>query len=183
MNKLIDANLHFLRQAAELVDQLEDTCYARCEPAFYNSSIGAHLRHCLEHYEAFAAGMNSGRIDYDARQRDEAVENETGAAHKRIVTLAASLESLKEDEGNNHAAHELQIKMDCGEDREGEKSPSTAWQVSTIGRELQFLVSHTVHHFAMIRSLCVGNGTEVCSNFGVAPSTLKHRELIRQNTG
>ncbi|MFK7911803.1 MAG: DinB family protein [Akkermansiaceae bacterium] len=180
MNKLIDANLHFLQQASDLADRINDSCYARSEPGFYNSSIGAHLRHCLEHYEAFAAGLERGEIDYDARERNQSVETETAAARERIVFLTDFFNKLKEVAGGQPVSQTLNIKMDCGEDRVNDLCGQ--WQASTLGRELQFLVSHTVHHFAMIRSLCVGNDTEICKTFGVAPSTLKHRELLKTNT-
>lgn len=178
MDNLIDANLHFLRQASELVERLEDACYARCEPGFYNSSIGAHLRHCLEHYEAFVSGLPQGEIDYDARKRDGAVETETGAAGERIDFLTNTIGGLKDDRENATSGRVLKIRMDCGEVRDA----CDGWQTSTVGRELQFLVSHTVHHFAMIRSLCVSNDTEVCETFGVAPSTLRHRAMLEENS-
>jgi hypothetical protein len=46
------------------------------------------------------------------------------------------------------------------------------WSRSTIKRELQFLVSHTVHHFAIIKPLLLRDGVAVDDRFGVAPSTL-----------
>ncbi len=182
MEKLIDANLHFLEQAAELVDRLEDSCYARCEPGFYNSSVGAHLRHCLEHYEAFVGGLEAGEVDYDARKRDHAVETETLAAKERVDELRNFFVTLKGSDSQDTTTRELRVKMDSGEDQGKAVDACVQWQVSSVGRELQFLVSHTVHHFAMIRSLCVGNDTEICSTFGVAPSTLKHRAAVAANT-
>ena len=62
------------------------------------------------------------------------------------------------------------VKMDCGGEDDG-------WQPSTLGRELQFLVSHTVHHFAMIGGMCSCLDVKMEEGFGVAPSTLKYREL------
>ncbi|NIP97468.1 MAG: hypothetical protein GWO24_30170, partial [Akkermansiaceae bacterium] len=44
-----------------------------------------------------------------------------------------------------------------------------------LGRELQFLVSHTVHHFAMIGGICRALGVALEDDFGVAPSTIRHR--------
>jgi hypothetical protein len=65
----------------------------------------------------------------------------------------------------------LLVKMDCGGDE-------IEWQPSTTGRELQFLVSHTVHHFAMIGGICRALEVEMEENFGVAPSTLRHRAQL-----
>ncbi|MEJ6571913.1 MAG: hypothetical protein QNL01_13865 [Akkermansiaceae bacterium] len=91
MTGLIQANLHFLRQVADLVDGLEDGSYVRAEPMFYNSTVGGRLRHCLDHYESFTAGVSAGRIDYDARYRDKMVENKTWAPRERINIVGASL--------------------------------------------------------------------------------------------
>ena len=170
---LIKANLHYLRQAADLVDALEDGSYIRQEPMFYNSTVGGHLRHCLDHYESFTAGIDAGKIDYDARCRDRQVEHKTCAARKRIDRMSATLEQLED----THLHTQVQVKVDCGcTDQGADLQEKELWQKSTIGRELQFLISHTVHHFAMIRGICQTGGHELAADFGYAPSTLRHRE-------
>ena len=63
------------------------------------------------------------------------------------------------------------MHLDCGEDC---GNPSS----STLGRELQFLVSHTVHHFAIIGAICHRMDIELAPTFGIAPSTLKHRKAL-----
>ena len=50
--------------------------------------------------------------------------------------------------------------------------------VGALGRELQFLVSHTVHHAAMIAASCRARGLPTADEYGVAPSTLRHRAAI-----
>ena len=52
----------------------------------------------------------------------------------------------------------------------------TPWTSSTLGRELLFLLSHTIHHYALIDLLLREEGFEVPPDFGMAPSTLKHLE-------
>ena len=44
------------------------------------------------------------------------------------------------------------------------------------GRELLFLISHTVHHFALIAFMLRSFGIEPGDKFGVAPSTLRYRQ-------
>jgi hypothetical protein len=44
-----------------------------------------------------------------------------------------------------------------------------------MARELEFLLSHTVHHYAIVAILCRLQGIAVDDGFGVAPSTLRHR--------
>jgi hypothetical protein len=48
-------------------------------------------------------------------------------------------------------------------------------QPSSVGRELLFLSSHTVHHWALVAALLRHQGIEPGVEFGVAPSTLDHR--------
>ena len=48
------------------------------------------------------------------------------------------------------------------------------WVWSSGLRELDFLQSHTIHHFALIAYKLEALGIEVEDNFGVAPSTLKY---------
>ncbi|MEP0552783.1 MAG: hypothetical protein ABJE29_00430, partial [Balneola sp.] len=57
---------------------------------------------------------------------------------------------------------------------EGIGEGESPWSVSSIRRELQFLVSHTVHHYALIGLILKTMDVEVPEDFGVAPSTLKH---------
>ncbi len=175
MTRLILANFQYLQQAAKLVDMLEDSSYVRAEPMFYNSTIGGHIRHCLEHYEALTQGVSEGKIDYDNRCRDVEVENKTEAASERINNIITALKSLTEE--NIH--QNIKVKMDCGGHENCDEAPvleQTEWQSSTIGRELQFLVSHTVHHFAMIRGISQRGGVELDQDFGMAPSTLRHEK-------
>jgi hypothetical protein len=60
--------------------------------------------------------------------------------------------------------------MNCG------AGPAGPWSRSTAARELQFLVSHTVHHYALIAFILRANGIDPGADFGVAPSTLAHRK-------
>ncbi|MCP5537186.1 MAG: hypothetical protein H7A51_13280 [Akkermansiaceae bacterium] len=185
MKGLIEANLHYLQQAAALVDALEDGSYVRAEPMFYNSTVGGHLRHCLDHYESFARGVSEGKIDYDCRCRDQQVENKTHVARSRINTIIGLLERLADQTPNKSVL----IKMDCGgASQRGQDNANNCaggagelWQSSTLGRELQFLVSHTVHHFAMIRGICQRAGESLDADFGMAPSTLRYREQLGNN--
>lgn len=164
MKTLVLANLHFLSQAERLVAQLDDDLFSKPAEGFYRSTIGGHLRHCLDHYDSFSNGIAEGRVNYDHRMRLPALESETSKALAKIQEVSAVLKGLSE----GSPATALLIKMDCG-------LSAVTWQSSTVGRELQFLVSHTVHHFAMIGGICRELGVQLESEFGVAPSTIRHR--------
>ena len=167
MERLIAANLHFLEQAGDLLERLDDEQYARPVASFYNSSAGGHVRHCLEHYHSLLAGVGSGKVDYDDRKRDRELECDTACARAQVDEVRERLKALATGE----APVGLLVKMDCG----GEE---IEWQPSTMGRELQFLVSHTVHHCAMIGGICKELGVELEEGFGVAPSTLRHQQAL-----
>lgn len=168
MDSLIRANIHFLDQAERLLVQVLDQDYGCAVESFYGSTLGQHMRHCLDHYRALLAGLPDLRIDYDHRARVHEIEVSTERAIAEVKTVRAQLEALLSSE----TPVNLLVKMDCGGSCQGDEE----WQPSTLGRELQFLVSHTIHHFAMIGGMCGCLGIEMEDGFGVAPSTLRHRE-------
>lgn len=51
--------------------------------------------------------------------------------------------------------------------------------VSSLGRELQLLISHTVHHYAMMALVLRGQGIDPGPEFGVALSTFRYRAAGR----
>jgi uncharacterized damage-inducible protein DinB len=167
--QLIDDNLAFLQQARELVQRLSSQTFARSGPSVHGSSVGAHLRHILDHYANLLSGLPAHRIDYDARERDANIEVDREAALRRISEIMERLAALRaaEDEA-------VTVKMDCGENTD----PDSWWVDSTLRRECQFLVSHTVHHFALIRLILAAQGIEPGPAFGVAPSTLRHHARL-----
>jgi hypothetical protein len=48
---------------------------------------------------------------------------------------------------------------------------------TTLGRELLFLSSHTVHHFALVAQYCRAAGVEPEQDFGKAPATRAFERL------
>jgi len=165
MEKLIRANLHFLDQAERLLVQVADGDYGEAVETFYGSTLGQHLRHCLDHYISLLAGLDKAKVDYDCRARQEDLESSTASAIEEVLRVRSELEALL----MRQAPRDLLVKMNCGTD-------DADWQPSTLGRELQFLVSHTVHHFAMMGGMCHQLGVALEDDFGVAPATLSHRE-------
>lgn len=166
---LLNHNLRFLRQAADLLDTIPDDAYTLARPPVFRSGIGAHLRHCLDHYQSFLTGLASGRIDYDARNRDRTTEQSSEAAAGVIAAIIARLNTLTSAD----LARPVQSKVDCG----GEDLDAM-WTDSTAPRELQFLISHTVHHYALIGMILRLQDLDVPADFGIAPSTLRHEGTL-----
>lgn len=163
------ANLAFLDQAAAFSQRMSSSHWQTPSAAFRNSSLGQHLRHTLEHVEALLDGLPDGCIDYDARKRDEVIERQPELAADRCRQLKQALANTALTFSTED---EVLVRASCS------KGEQAAGQKSTLGRELQFLVSHTVHHFAIMAGICHGLGIQTSDDFGVAPSTLKHRERV-----
>jgi hypothetical protein len=163
---LIHINIQWLRQAATLVESLSDTEYLAAPQTFAPQAVGGHLRHVLEFWECFLTGLGSAHIDYDARRRDLAVERSRPAAFERIESIIARLETEPALRGDSV----IWVRV---EDSAGTGVPEP-FLISSVGRELQVLSSHTVHHFALIAMLLRALGVSIDRNFGMAPSTLRY---------
>ncbi|MCY3002484.1 MAG: hypothetical protein NTV21_11840 [Planctomycetota bacterium] len=169
IHELVQSNLACLAQARELVGRLADEQYRASAPGG-RGGVGPHLRHALDHYDCFLAGVAAGTIDYDQRERDLEVENSRERALERLALAEAGLLRLRTFD----AAHEVTVKLDSGERH------SRCASRSTLARELQFLVSHTVHHFALVAFVLRIQGVEPGPELGVAPSTLKYEQDQKQ---
>lgn len=165
MVELAQDNVRCLRQGIDLLQQLSLDDYAGKQPQCFGSTIGGHMRHNIDHYYSFVKGYAEGRIDYDARARDPRVETEPAVASAQMAELSEALEAI----GEGELDRELEVIMDCG-------GPTQVPAKSTVRRELQFLLSHTVHHYALIAVICQLRGIEPEAAFGVAPSTLRYRD-------
>ena len=133
------------------------------------SPPGGHFRHVFDHYRAFLEGLPIGRIDYDARQRDPRIEHDIDLAIETANTLAESIEQIPNDRLIQNVEVSANVIVDG---RSG-----VDWTSTTVQRELMYLLSHTVHHYAIIRLVAAQTGLELDPDFGVAPSTLAHRRL------
>jgi len=164
---IVSANLALLEQGRELVARLPDSAFADGDAA--GKPVGPQFRHVLEHYSCFLAGIGTGRIDYDARQREAEIENDRAAATRRFQELSRQLSALG---GDFDLEAPTEARLECGIGAEEQQ-----WSGSTIRRELHFLLSHTIHHYALIGLLLRARGIDVGDDFGVAPSTLKYWNL------
>lgn len=168
---LARANALVLRQGAALVARLAAEQFAEAprpaglpetaRAAFARGAVGSHVRHVLDHYESFLHGLAAGRVDYDRRERERDVELDPLLARERLESCARRVEALE-----RHELDRPLIVLTAS-------APGRAREAaSSLGRELQFLASHTVHHYALIAVLVRLWGVAPDDDFGVAPSTL-----------
>ena len=91
---MISGNVILLRQGLNLLGQLDDELYVRVTSEITQAGIGAHLRHCLDFYDAFLRDVGRGKIDYDLRERNELIETNRFAASAKISAAIALLQKL-----------------------------------------------------------------------------------------
>jgi hypothetical protein len=161
--------LHFNRQLLDQALALVSAHEAPSAPPFADQT-GPHLRHVIEHYEALVLRGDSEGIDYDRRSRDRAVENDPALARVRIVDLQKRLS------GWSDATLDVPLRLGGQAGTVGEFEFAVA---SSVGRELVFLASHAVHHFAVLHVYCLQHGLIVDADLGRAPATLAHERHAR----
>lgn len=163
---IIEDNISVLKQGVELIEQLGRGLYTDARPPFVNSSVGSHFRHCVDFYNSFLASLETGRINYLLRKRDKQVEIIPSLAVFEIKAIIEKLCGLSPSE----LQRPVQVIL---EDSSGSFDAS-AWSRSSMMRELQSLLSHTIHHYAIIALALRLQGFEPSAEFGVAPSTLAY---------
>jgi hypothetical protein len=165
-NSIIVAVEEVLLQGKALLNEIDPELYAVKAGDPYGASIGGHYRHVLDHFLCLLEGMDSDAIDYDHRSRSRELESDINEARRVTDKLIQAFKSFAPHTWNWACA----VVYTVGYGAEGPSVIS-----STLGRELAFCVSHSVHHYAIIRLLCAHLRVQVPMEFGIAPSTLKFR--------
>jgi uncharacterized damage-inducible protein DinB len=152
----VDQLSGLLDQLTTVIGKLDVNLYRAVRAQAVSGSVGGHVRHCLDHVAALVRGFESGHVDYDARVRGTAIESHPQAAiaeMERLMSLLRNIAGYSPDTP-------LWVDVD---------SPDLA--PSTLARELAFVSSHTIHHFALIALLLHDAGVRVPARFGYAPSS------------
>ena len=157
-----------LRQTAALLGTLTDDQYARKPVGVVPSSVGGHVRHCLDHVDALLRGAGDGLLDYDRRERGTDVERSRTAALESIRRQERQLLDLPWPSGHRPLRLSVLVSPDA--------PPSVV--LSSLDRELAFTLSHTIHHGALIAVMAKLLGVAVPPAFGYAPSTLAHGRRV-----
>ncbi|SDN77437.1 DinB family protein [Vreelandella arcis] len=170
LSLLIDENVQTLAQLAQLLGRVSAQDYQRPLGTKSTQSLGKHARHILEHYQtlqdACATAPNQATFDYENRQREAALETQPGYAVERAEALQAGLKALATMQHN--AALTLSYPVEVGDVDDLVALPTS------LGRELAFLTSHSIHHMALLGMLCEQLGIALPEHFGVHPSTLRY---------
>ena len=132
-----------------------------CENSVGTSSVGAHTRHIIERFSCFIPAYADGQINYDQRKRDQSLELDLNNANKALQAITEDLSLLREVVDSSLSVSESV-----------DEHSDVVTVDSTIERELMGLVSHTIHHLAIIAMLVKAQGYTLNADLGKAPSTI-----------
>ena len=155
-----------LEQLQAVVGTLRDEQYAQRPVGAVDSSIGGHVRHCLDHVRALLGAIESGRLDYDHRERGTSIETDRAAALILLRTFRNRLDAIARDRDDDLVSLPLALLvMMTGDGR-------PVAMGTTVGREFAYVLSHTIHHNALIGVMVKLLGGWLPDRFGYAPSTI-----------
>jgi hypothetical protein len=146
----IDSLHGLLDEMRSLIERIDDESYTAAARG-RSGGIGPHVRHCLDHVHALITGTRTGLCAYDRRTRGTTVETCRRAALGRI------LDEL------------LELPVDV--ETQLDTSATFVVTTSTVGRELMFVISHTIHHNALIARLLDERAIDMGPRYGLAPAT------------
>lgn len=156
--------LALLAQLDALLASLSHEQYTRAPVGDIRSSIGSHVRHCLDHVEAWVRAAESGTLDYDHRERGTLLEKDREVALVTIRRLSGEIGALAPE------LLERPVWMSAQLSPGGPSYRAT----TSVMRELMFVVSHTIHHNALIAVMLKLLNAQAPADFGYAPATLTH---------
>lgn len=158
---LLKGCLHCMQQCDDLVNSLSADDYANSYEG--SSSIGSHVRHILDRFQSLFSGLPDVCVDYDVRKRDKAIESSTDSARFAIASVSRRIQELDLIELSGQSISVRETVYHRGDPIEIS---------STLQRELMGLVTHSIHHLAIISMLAKQCGHPLDQSFGKAPSTL-----------
>lgn len=163
-------NVVHLRQGIDLLRSISDVQFVATIPPVFANCAGVHIRHIIDQFNCFFDGVQCGRIDYDRRARNRDIEQNRELAIKSLEQVIIQMEKINDDSNKSF----VEVKMDGG-DADDEHT----WSPSSVSRELQFLSSHTIHHYSLVAAILGNIGCDLPAGFGVSPSTLIYQRKRR----
>lgn len=157
-----------LAQLLVVLEQVEADVYRQAGIGHMEGSIGGHVRHVLDHIRALVNAVGHHQIDYDHRRRDTPVETDPAAAVELARELTAQLKNLDASSMSRPITVCAMLS-----DADGQTQLP-----STLGRELAFVLSHTIHHFALLGAMARAVDITLPEHFGYAPSTIAYRKSM-----
>jgi uncharacterized damage-inducible protein DinB len=163
---MLTSQLEIIEQGQDylnsLINEKNDSAYRDVFSPLFMSSAGAHMRHIIDHYLALISGLQVGKVDYDVRHRHSNVEQEPKLALDKLNQISHWLKSL----ASTDLTRALTLSTEVSIHEQKVQSVPTS-----LARELVFVGSHAVHHYAMIAQISQHQGKALPNSFGIAPAT------------
>lgn len=154
-----------LVELKDCITQLDNSTYAAPLDVFFGSTIGQHTRHIVEFYQCLIEQSLNDQICYDKRRRDLTIETNIETAVQVIDRISEAMESLD---------REAILDLICDYDVDNQHPFSVK---TNVDRELIYNIEHAIHHMALIKIglFVAAPHVQVSKEFGVAPSTVRHK--------
>ena len=165
-DNMSNSYINVVKQAISLLDDISLSDYQEVLAPHFSSSIGAHVRHIIDHFLALKEATESGEINYNKRNRQSAVEQFPQEASAACHGINAWLHDICSSQLLNRRVV-VTTEIDISHTK------STTCE-STLERELVFVASHAIHHYALIRIIRNMQGRALPEFFGYAPATVTH---------
>jgi uncharacterized damage-inducible protein DinB len=161
---LIKTSQEVLSQLVGLLAQLSPTQYAAPLGLLSKNSIGNHVRHIIEFWECQLKGIAAGIINYDARERKQALETDPEFVLTTLSNLNHSISKLEGDQ-------DILLRVCYHQEAD------TSLVKTTVHRELAYNIEHTIHHLAIIKIAVLQMFPTVVlpPHFGIAHSTVRYQ--------
>ena len=113
-----------LNQLRDLLRSMTDDQYTAKPGGVISSSVGGHVRHCLDHVDSLLAGIDQDEMSYDDRKRDTDVETCRSAALAAIDRQTRALADLAGYSPDGPIRLEILPSRRCGRSRFALCSPA-----------------------------------------------------------
>lgn len=150
-----------LADLAAVVDSLTDAQYADSAIPGVSGSVGGHVRHCLDHVRALERAVETGVVDYDARERELRVELDRTLAWSLLLSARRRVFAIPVARLARSVVVRTRMHADM----------APVEVLSSFEREVSFVIAHTIHHCATIAVLAGVTPDRMPERFGIAPST------------
>lgn len=153
-----------LKELAALAGQLSPDEYNAPCPELGGATIGQHFRHIIEIFLCLIDNYETGKVNYDKRERNRKIETDIPAATEHISRIRENLEKENKPLFLEQRLDQNQLRIQ-----------------SNYFRELLYNLEHAIHHQALIRvGIRQFKHLTVSESFGVAPSTIEYRKQCAQ---
>ncbi|MBP6385066.1 MAG: DinB family protein [Pseudarcicella sp.] len=159
-------NIEILEQLVEVLSQLNSQIYIQQLCILNNNSIGQHVRHIIEFYVCLLKSQETQIVNYDNRERNFNIELDINYT---LALIKNTQKILSEENFNQNIT--LVSRFGCDFEN---------CVKSSFDRELNYLIEHTIHHFAIIK-IGINEAFPMVNlpeNFGIAHSTIRFKESV-----